>query len=452
MPPPLVQMLFVEPALLSSRKQVVDYFGALHDPKGQSKCQSLFEWKNEARAKVPAVFDPNFRSDAIHDATFEYGSGAPEALMCNALLEVAGVALDRETQAPEDTETPANRLDKDDAFYLKDVPKMQWLWSQHWSELVSVTEFMHMRDIIFLFKYFLEPLAVVDRVHDDVPLQDWRPHMVRPRYHLRVAAQGGGKVAVEFGAYKLKQLKLGFAWTSWNLERVGVQKVNNDGVDALQEGDVLRCRSLPKIEGLDEQAVEFILCAMTTRHVAIPLLLELVTSNRNNLSALLRVQLQALLDTAIFEPLEFGAGAQSDTVPLPNGSAPASHYGLLVDELRGSPESVFRPLLRLGEEALDLNRIDPARRPRPTFLLLVLYFVRLAHRVCRFAQRIVDVKVRSFMYRYILRESCSQFDSLPLTSLTIFLVVHFSLDCVHFSLDCTKGAFISPSIARARPC
>ena len=26
----------------------------------------------------------------------------------------------------------------------------------------------------------------------------------------------------------------------------------------------------------------------------------------------------------------------------------------------------------------------------------------------------------SFMYRYILRESCSQFDSLPLTSLTIF--------------------------------
>ena len=30
-------------------------------------------------------------------------------------------------------------------------------------------------------------------------------------------------------------------------------------------------------------------------------------------------------------------------------------------------------------------------------------------------------KVSSFMYRYILRESCSQFDSLPLTSLTIFL-------------------------------
>ena len=106
-------MLFVEPALLSSRKQVVDYFDALHDPEGQSQCQSLFEWKNEKRAKVPAVFDPSYRSDAIHDTTFEYANGAPEALMCNALLEVAGVALDRETQAPEDTETPANRLDKD---------------------------------------------------------------------------------------------------------------------------------------------------------------------------------------------------------------------------------------------------------------------------------------------------------------------------------------------------
>ena len=31
------------------------------------------------------------------------------------------------------------------------------------------------------------------------------------------------------------------------------------------------------------------------------------------------------------------------------------------------------------------------------------------------------IQVSSFMYRYILRESCSQFDSLPLTSLTIFL-------------------------------
>jgi hypothetical protein len=34
---------------------------------------------------------------------------------------------------------------------------------------------------------------------------------------------------------------------------------------------------------------------------------------------------------------------------------------------------------------------------------------------------VVWTKVSSFMYRYILRESCSQFDSLPLTSLTIFL-------------------------------
>ena len=34
---------------------------------------------------------------------------------------------------------------------------------------------------------------------------------------------------------------------------------------------------------------------------------------------------------------------------------------------------------------------------------------------------VLETKVSSFMYRYISRESCSQFDSLPLTSLTIFL-------------------------------
>jgi RNA recognition motif-containing protein len=38
-----------------------------------------------------------------------------------------------------------------------------------------------------------------------------------------------------------------------------------------------------------------------------------------------------------------------------------------------------------------------------------------------FRNEVGSPKVSSFMYRYILRESCSQFDSLPLTSLTIFL-------------------------------
>ena len=38
----------------------------------------------------------------------------------------------------------------------------------------------------------------------------------------------------------------------------------------------------------------------------------------------------------------------------------------------------------------------------------------------------------SFMYRYILRESCSQFDSLPLTSLTISPHVFFYLP-LHFT-------------------
>ena len=39
----------------------------------------------------------------------------------------------------------------------------------------------------------------------------------------------------------------------------------------------------------------------------------------------------------------------------------------------------------------------------------------------RSATSVWHAKVSYFMYRYILRESCSQFDSLPLTSLTIFL-------------------------------
>ena len=48
---------------------------------------------------------------------------------------------------------------------------------------------------------------------------------------------------------------------------------------------------------------------------------------------------------------------------------------------------------------------------------------RVTHQV-KYLGLVENIKVRQgefFMYRYILPESCSQFDSLPLTSLTIFL-------------------------------
>ena len=52
-------------------------------------------------------------------------------------------------------------------------------------------------------------------------------------------------------------------------------------------------------------------------------------------------------------------------------------------------------------------------------------------------------QVSSFMYRYILRESCSQFDSLPLTSLTIFRSRAFASEAT--------AASRSPRTRRATP-
>ena len=60
-----------------------------------------------------------------------------------------------------------------------------------------------------------------------------------------------------------------------------------------------------------------------------------------------------------------------------------------------------------------------------------------------FVNDAVVVKVSSFMYRYILRESCSQFDSLPLTSLTNL----FTSVVVKSGIVCPKALeknFIAP--------
>ena len=75
-----------------------------------------------------------------------------------------------------------------------------------------------------------------------------------------------------------------------------------------------------------------------------------------------------------------------------------------VPEPRASAELAAAPAPAAGGIS------DAAARPEAARALFV-----------QIAQPRRGAKVSSFMYRYISRESCSQFDSLPLTSLTIFL-------------------------------
>jgi len=185
--------------------------------------------------------------------------------------------------------------------------------------------------------------------------------------------------------YKLQPMLLGRKHENWSLNSVGIKKQNGDGLTTLQEGDVLRCDDLPEVEGLDEQGVERLLCALTVRHLSVPLILEQMIGNRNYLTALMSEQLQGIVETAIFEPLEFGDGLDTDKVPAQNGEAPSSKFGVFAEELRGAPEAILVPLMRLIENSMDLNGESTGKiGKRWSFLPLLCFSVRLSFRACRF--------------------------------------------------------------------
>jgi hypothetical protein len=155
------------------------------------------------------------------------------------------------------------------------------------------------------------------------------------------------------------------------------------GGGAIGEGDVVRALELPALDGLDLQGVEDLCSALTCRHLAAPLILELVVSQRNYVSALLKRELRAVVESVLFEPLDYGAVALTDDIPAADSSL-ASPLGVLNCELLASPEALLHPLLRMGDEALRLNG---AVGRRASFLVLLLFFVRVAARVARFADR-----------------------------------------------------------------
>ena len=175
----------------------------------------------------------------------------------------------------------------------------------------------------------------------------------------------------------------------WTLEKSGVQKMQKvhagTASSLINEGDIVRALELPTLDGLDDQGVEDLCCALTCRHLATPLVLELIVSQRNYVSALLKSELRGVIETVLFEPLHHATtdALAADQIPPPSLQL-SSPLGVLFSELNASPEAIYLPLLRLGEEVMRLNC---AVGRRASFLVLLLFFSRVAARVVRFATR-----------------------------------------------------------------
>ena len=142
---------------------------------------------------------------------------------------------------------------------------------------------------------------------------------------------------------------------------------------------MLRCEDLPKWKVWTSKVWRDCFCALTVRHLSVPLILEQMIGNRNYLTALMSEQLQGIVETAIFEPLEFGDGLDTDHVPAQNGATPSSKFGVLAEELRGAPEAILVPLMRLIENSMDLNGETTGKiGKRWSFLPLLCFAVRLS--------------------------------------------------------------------------
>jgi hypothetical protein len=179
-------MLFIEPALLLCRVQVLSYFQGLETEGGAIP---MFHWKleleKEAGGKRKMLKNFGFDVHAI-PATLSYSDkGAENFIVSELLLKQAGVIGPTWTVPPKDAGmTMGKRVQNDPTFKMRELPKMQWMWSAHWGEL-GVPEFGWFRDIVVLFRLSLENLDILHDTHTNDLAVQWTPQTVIPKYTLR---------------------------------------------------------------------------------------------------------------------------------------------------------------------------------------------------------------------------------------------------------------------------
>jgi hypothetical protein len=278
---------------------------------------------------------------------------------------------------------------KEDAFITGEIPDVLELYP----------EIGFFRDLVFMFKLTMVPTS------DALPeLKAWTPADARLIWsskqgtfvvngfnkkldctvpelapeegpsHAAVAAGGGKKGGMFSGLLRILGLK--------KLPRASPSKANpsvlaGERVDT--EDDILHLKTLPSFdESMGAKDAEHLLQYLTAPYLRIPLLLKFF-SNESRLKCLRVVELQEVMDAALFEPARWQEEYNKETpmmVPYIDREHLSTPAGLLFNEIIMSPSIVMGSVQSMLERVLEM---DTGRYSELSES--ILYVIRLAVRL-----------------------------------------------------------------------
>lgn len=170
------------------------------------------------------------------------------------------------------------------------------------------------------------------------------------------------------------------------------------------EDDVLHIKNLPSFDDLvGQRDSELLISYLTVPYMRIPLCLAFF-STEDRVHTLKNRKLQDVLDSVVFEPgkyLPFGSQAEPKEVPTQQPRLLATPYGLLINELSRSPESVLQSAETLLKLALDLDTDSVYA----TTIDVILYVVRTVARIESYLSFLIDhAQGRHTYWYYPLRD------------------------------------------------
>ena len=229
------------------------------------------------------------------------------------------------------------------------------------------------RDLIFMFKLVMVPTS------DQLPeLKQWTPEEAALTWGFdedRYIVKGFGKTLdciqapVPVEQEQVKQVAANRGFFNRVLKYIGLKKLPRStpsqanpsillGERVDTEDDILHIRMLPDFDGtLGAKDCELMLQYLTAPYMRIPLLLNFFT-NEIRLKALRNVQIQEVLDAALFEPGQWQDDVQKlniTQVPADTRSHLCSPVGLLYNELIVSPALVLNSVVIMLERVIDMD-------------------------------------------------------------------------------------------------
>jgi hypothetical protein len=167
------------------------------------------------------------------------------------------------------------------------------------------------------------------------------------------------------------------------------------------EDDVIYLPNLPSFEDkfgqvLNQRDSELLISYLTVPYLRLPLLLSFFASD-DRIHKLQSKELRMILDSVLFEPGKYlrldMCGVVPMMVPTANPELLATSYGLLMNELVRSPETVVRSVLVLLRGALACDTgsvVDEGADEFNTSTRIIMYVTRLACRADNYISFLVD--------------------------------------------------------------